>query len=435
MFRPNDIIGKFVVGGGLGLALAVSISASQVHAAVVLSVLHSFTGGSDGAEPEAGLFMDESGNLYGTTNLGGGADCVGDGCGTAFKIDVHESTFHAFQGGQTDGSFPAGDLVPDNLGNLYGTTQQGGGVGCNGYGCGTVFKLSPNGSVTLLHSFDGPDDGAGPLTGLVADAAGDLFGTTNSGGKTGSGCLGEGCGTVFELAADGTLKVLHFFAGGNDGGRPQGNLILDAAGNLYGTTSAGGAKGRGTIFELSPDGTETLLHVFQGGSQDGAFPYSNLIFDSAGNLYGTTSGGGRTCYKNEGCGTVFELSPPAIAGAVWQEKVLHFFTNARSTAKADGYYPFAGLVADGAGNLYGVTAQGGAPSGSSGCACGTIFKLAPDGTETVLHNFQGVNYGDGQFPTGTLILSRGNLYGTTQIGGSECAEGSCGVVFKLSLAN
>ena len=270
------------------------------------------------------------------------------------------------------GFAPAGALILDAAGNLYGTTYSGGASGV-----GTVFELTPNldGSWTesVLHSFNGAD-GADPYSGLIFDAAGNLYGTTVGGG-------GYNAGTVFKLAPnlDGswTESVLHSL-NGTDGAHPYSGLIFDAAGNLYGTTWVGGAFGHGTVFELTANGdgswTESVLHAFNG--TDGAHPYSGLIFDAAGNLYGTTYYGGGVC----GCGTVFKLTPNGDGS--WTESVLHAFT----IGSGDGNRPRAGLIFDAAGNLYGTTENGG------GTLRGTVFKLTPNGdgswTESVLHLFR-----------------------------------------------
>jgi uncharacterized repeat protein (TIGR03803 family) len=292
-----------------------------------------------------------------------------------------------------------------------------------------------NWKATVLHSFDSWD-GSAPQSGLIFDAAGNLYGTTVTGGTYPCGALG--CGTVFELTpvpgGGWTETVLHSFSGSApDGLNPYASLVFDAVGNLYGTTAGGGTYGYGTVFELSPapggGWRERVLHSFANGT-DGAYPvYGALIFDAAGNLYGTTSSGGTySCQGNGGCGTVFELSPTASGG--WTETVLYDF--GRGT---DGYSPEAGLVQDAAGNLYGTTTYGGA----NGCAvaqyegCGTVFELTPAAggrwTETVVHDFGGGT--DAATPVAGLTFdTAGNLYGTTESGGSY----GFGTVFELSPA-
>jgi uncharacterized repeat protein (TIGR03803 family) len=379
------------------------------------TVLYSFQAGSDGAFPFAGLIADSSGNLYGTT-------AGGEPRGTVFKLSPNGivTVLHAFTGG-FDGAAPLAALIADSTGNLYGTTAEGGGV---------VFRVSADGSsYAVLHAFEGgSSDGAHPVAGLVAHSDGNLYGTTEFGG--GSGCFGNGCGVVFELSPDGaSYTVLHSFTGGYDGGFPASKMIVDNSGNLYGTTRLGGAAGKGVVFRLSPDGSETVLYSFcsKSGCSDGNDPAGGLIADSSGNLYGTTIlGGGGSC--GSGCGTVFKLSPDGT------ETVLHTFPHPCIIDCSDGIYPHAGLIADSAGNLYGTTEVGGDPSCSPG-GCGVAFKISADGIFTVLHSFTG-SPNDGGYPTADLIADRsGNLYGTTNYGGA-CAIGGpiagCGTVFKLA---
>jgi uncharacterized repeat protein (TIGR03803 family) len=381
-------------------------------AAPTFVLLHSFTG-ADGLTPVAGLIRDAGGNLYGTTRNGGAS-----GNGVVFKLSPTgtETVLHNFAGYPTDGEIPLAELVRDVAGNLYGTTDSGGASGF-----GVVFKLSPNGTETVLHNFAGyPTDGASP-GGLVQDAAGNLYGTTREGG---TGCKPGGCGTVFELircssAPSGyDFKVLHNF-NGRDGGGPSRSLVRDAAGDLYGTASDGGTGSFGTVFKLSPTGALTVLHNFTGGA-DGQYPAAGLVRDGAGNLYGTTPGGGTSGY-----GVVFKLSP---AGT---ETVLYSFTGG-----ADGWGPGAGLLRDAAGNLYGTTVYGGGGN-SNVCStggCGVVFKVSPTGTKTALYSFTGGV--DGGNPQAGLIQDVvGNLYGTVPIGGatSTCdPPRGCGVVFRLT---
>ncbi|MGA7384143.1 MAG: choice-of-anchor tandem repeat GloVer-containing protein [Methylocella sp.] len=409
-------------------ALAVA-AAGSASAAPTETVLHSFTGGvGDGIFPFAGLIADSAGNLYGTTNQGGGSECNGLGCGVVFKLSPggSETVLHSFCSlpGCRGGANPVSGLIADRAGDLYGTTPGGGAAND-----GVVFKLSPGGTETVLYSFCGKpgcSDGAGPGAGLIADRHGNLYGTTGGGG--GSGCGGVGCGVVFKLsppilpATKWTETVLHTFAG-SDGAGP-GGLIADSKGNLYGTTSYGGASDGGVVFKLAPNGTETVLYSFCSlpSCSDGALPLGGLIADRAGNLYGTTyEGGGSECsYPGPGfCGVVFKLSPGGT------ETVLHSFAGGD-----DGELPEAGLIADASGNLYGTTMGGGA----TGCpppGCGVVFKLSPGGTETVLHAFCSLpGCGDGAYPTAGLIAdSAGNLYGTAS-GDDPSRMG--GVVFKLA---
>jgi uncharacterized repeat protein (TIGR03803 family) len=278
---------------------------------------------------------------------------------------------------------------------------------------------------TVLYSFKfGVTDGQSPYAGLVRDAAGNLYGTTLYGGSS-SNCSG-GCGTVFKLDTTGKETLLHSFEGPPaDGANPFASLVRDAAGNLYGTTLRGGASDFGTVFKLDTTGTETVLHSFVGSPTDGQYPRGGLVRDSAGNLYGTTSNGGSSSNCSGGCGTVFKLDTTGT------EIVLHSFVG----LPTDGANPFAGLLRDAAGNLYGTTAYGGSKHAHF-CAfgCGTVFKLDTTGKETVLHSFMGAATDDGALPEADLVQdAAGNLYGTTFTGGdSPCYEGyGCGTVFEL----
>jgi uncharacterized repeat protein (TIGR03803 family) len=267
------------------------------------TVLHSFTGGADGGTPEAGVVQDAAGNLYGTTVFGGAF-----GQGVVFKLDtvLNETVLHNFKG-SGDGTNPLASLIRDTAGNLYGTASGGGSFKgpCAGSGCGTVFKLAPNGTLKVLHTFTGGSDGASPLA-LVRDLAGNLFGTASGGGDPDCTVGGSpGCGLVFRLGPKGNLTVLHTFTGGADGGSPNTGLALDAAGNLYGTTAGGGTSGKGVVFKLDTTGKLTVLHAFTGGS-DGGNP-DTVVLDGAGNLYGTATTGGRC--RDQGCGVVFKITP------------------------------------------------------------------------------------------------------------------------------
>ncbi len=416
----------------LTVVLSQSAQAQKPAASVgwTEKVLYSFcaqTNCPDGAGPSADLIFDAAGNLYGTT--GGGAY----GAGAVFELTPTagggwtETVLHSFGNG-TDGAYPDGGLVFDAAGNLYGTTSEGGTYSCfGGAGCGTVFELTPTAgggwAEQVLYSFGSGTDGTAPDGGLVFDAAGDLYGATSEGGTY--SCFDDnGCGTVFELtpAAGGswTEQVLHNFKGGTDGYQPAAGLIFDAAGNLYGTTAGGGIAGGGTAFELTltEDGswTEQVLHGFGSGT-DGAVPYAALVFDAAGNLYGTTYHGGtnNSCVYT-GCGTVFELT---YSGGAWWHQVLHNFGSG-----SDGYWPQANLIVDAAGNLYSTTFQGGTHGE------GTVFEVTPESggrwTEQVLHSFNGA---DGYWPWAGLVFdAAGSLYGTTNRGGAYEA----GTVFELT---
>jgi uncharacterized repeat protein (TIGR03803 family) len=367
-------------------------------------VLYTFTGGTDGAYPYAGLVRDAAGNLYGTTYGGGDKTCFENesfGCGTVFKLDTtgKETVLHSFTA-SPDGALPLGGLTRDAAGNLYGTTTYGGNAACYS-GCGTVFELDSTGKETLLYSFAGGTDGSQPYAGLVRDGAGNLYGTTYWGGHF-------GYGTVFKLDATGEETVLYSFAGA-DGANPVAGLIRDMAGNLYGTTSSGGTVGDGTVFELDPSGKETVLHSFAGYPTDGWSPMAPVIRDSAGNLYGTTAD---YCFDGYGCGKVFKLDP---AGS---ETILHSFT-----PTTGGYEPHGGLVLDAAGHLFGTTAYGG---NYSSCipGCGTLFKLDASGRAIGQYSLNG----DGNPRDGLIRDASGTFYGTTEgDGGSEY-----GSVFELT---
>jgi len=370
--------------------------------------------------------------------------------------------------GPPDGGLPLASVIRDAQGNLYGTTWYG---GANGYG--TVFKVNPRGKETVLYSFAGGMDGAYPYGGLVRDAEGNLYGTTNSGGYP--DCIyGYTCGTVFKVDRHGKESVLYRFGSMPDGSFPESvTLVLDEAGNLYGTTSVGGDNncnpgwGCGTAFKLDKDGRETILHTFTGIEElDGALPEAGLVRDPKGNLYGTTSLGGAPDFsggETGGGGTVFKLDE------MGKETVLHRFSgwtygaspswpvilddagNIYGTAGGGSGYngivykldkhgnetvlynfsyndglPFSGLLRDAKGNLYGTAVEGSSYEG-------TVYKLDKSGKLTILHDFSG--YSDGGFPEGTLTMDEhGNIYGTARDGGvSGCGDyDSCGVVFKIT---
>jgi uncharacterized repeat protein (TIGR03803 family) len=338
-------------------------------------------------------------------------------------------------------------MIFDKAGNLYGAYQFRGASGskCHGYGCGYVFKLAPTTTglwkETTLYNFcslANCADGAIPSSGLAFDGDGNLYGTTWYGGATTSGCGGDLCGTVFKLTLGSNGKwaetVLHSFTGGSDGAEPAGTTpIFDSAGNLYGTTGIGGAHGYGTVFKLTratkEPWTETVLHSFQFNGTDGILPVG-LVSDTAGNLYGTTAGGGKyssanctnTMLQNPHCGTVYRLSPN---NGTWKESVLHNF---QYNGK-DGIQPLTGVILDAKGNLDGTTEFGGAHG------FGTVFQLV-HGTwaENVLENFDITGANDtGSAPlSGLIVDSAGNLYGTTVAGGAAGCSDGCGTVFELS---
>jgi uncharacterized repeat protein (TIGR03803 family) len=369
------------------------------------TVLHSFKGGTDGEFPSGGVVRDTAGNLYGTTASGGAFNN-----GTVFKLDTtgKETVLYSFTGG-ADGAIPLAGMIRDAAGNLYGTTEHGGDLTCgSGVGCGTVFKLDKTGKETVLYSFTGGADGAEPVAGVIMDKAGNLYGTTQYGGPFSSG-------TVFKVDTTGKETVLYTFTGGRggtDGYFPEG-LIGDAAGSLYGITQLGGNFSFGTVFKLDGTGKETVLYRFTGGSS-GDQPVGGVILDNAGNLYGATQGGGTSF-----AGTVFKLNTTG------KKTVLYSFLGG-----ADGVYPAAGVIADAAGNLYGTTQYGGGLN-CFGDGCGTVFKLEKTGKETVLYSFTGG--ADGASPVAGLVRdSAGNLYGTAYFGGDPLCSGGCGVVFKIA---
>jgi uncharacterized repeat protein (TIGR03803 family) len=349
----GNLYGTTQTGGASNLGTVFKLSKAGKE-----SVLYSFVSTFAGAFPEAGLIRDSSGNLYGIA--GEGVD-IG---GTVFELNSHdiETSLYSFTGG-ADGSDPSGSLLRDSAGNLYGTAAYGGNLECNG-GCGTVFKIDSSGNETVLYSFNGGSDGAYPMGGLVADSAGNLYGTTNLGGGS-TNCVQNngtiGCGTVFRLTPGGVETVLYSFTGANgDGALPTAGVILDATGNLYGTTLSGGVNYNGTVFKVSSTGVETVLYAFL-DNPDGSEPLGGLVRDSSGNLYGTTFYGGKNYY-----GTVYELS------AAGQEFVLYTFTGL-----SDGGEPRGGVVRDAGGSLYGTTATGGTTAVGGAMGDGTVFKITP----------------------------------------------------------
>lgn len=385
------------------------------HAGTAESVLYSFKGGSDGANPQAVLLRDKAGNLYGTTVYGGVATCSfgsQPGCGTVFKLAPNnkKSVLYTFQG-EADGALPLAGLIADKSGTLFGTTEAGGNFQCAHSGCGTVFEITSENKEKVLHAFTLLGDGGYPLAGLIADGAGVMYGTTYNGGTVFDCNESVGCGTAFKVGPGETESVIYSFAGGNNASYPQAGLIADGVGNFYGTTENGGGgncvtnaqQGCGTVFKLTPRGVEAVLYAFKGGS-DGYFPLAGLLIDSNGNLYGTTSQGGAA-----NSGTIFKISART-------ETILLSFDGA-----AGGANPHAQLIADKRGNLYGTTIAGGTENE------GVVFKLSPAGKESVLHSFGSGS--DGASPYAGLIADRsGNFYGTTSTGGKN----GFGTIYKLS---
>jgi uncharacterized repeat protein (TIGR03803 family) len=395
-------------------AILTSVDAVQSATHYKYEALYEFCDSSGCPDiPNGDLIFDAAGNLYGTTFEGGDPAC-GLGCGTVFRLspnaDGDSKLTTIFKFDDEDGAYPATGLVMDVAGNLYGTTTSD-----SGLGDGTVFRLSPRRdgtwTISTLIKFTGKN-GSDPEARLILDAAGNLYGTTAAGGN--SACDGSGCGTVFQLAlaAKGKWKLTTLFEfNGVNGASPYAALIFDAAGNLYGTTSGGGKFGEGTVFELSPakGGAWTRTTLFNFNGADGAGPRGDVVFDATGNLYGTTVGGGK-----HGLGTVFKLSPERKG---WKHSTLVSFDI------VNGSQPTAGVILDTAGNLY-----GNADDGRFGI--GIVFRLSPQSNgswkRTTLLTFNGEN---GSGPTGGLLLdAAGDLFGATAVGGKRNA----GVVFELS---
>jgi len=378
------------------LALALAASAQTY------SVVHTF-GLTDGANPMAGLFLDTNGNFWGTTE-GGGAHSAGE----VFEITANGTFSVAYSFAGSDGAAPEAALIADKLGNLWGTTASGG-----SNKSGTVFKIATNGTLSVVHDFAGGSDGATPTAGLTIDKKGNLWGTTLVGGAS-------NLGTVFKIPAKGVYSVAHSFGSGTDGSEPWAGLFKDKKGNLWGTTTGGGANGGGTLFKIAPNGSYSIVRNFPEYSGDGYWPFATLVQDKQGNLWGTTSGGGSypgTC-AGGGCGTVFEI---AAKGAY---SIVHSFDPTQA------FRPVAPLLLDASGNLWSITELGGAYGG------GTVFEIAANGTYSVIYGFVGGTLG--AYPSTGLVGDKtGNLWGTTEFGGAgnlHClGQGhTCGVVFELT---
>ena len=395
------------------MAVAITSMLALAAPAQTESILYSFTGGSDGSYPAGGLTPDGEGNYVGVTFAGGA-----DNAGVVFELSPKssggwtEQVIYNFTGYSniSDGARPSGALVFDSKGNLYGVTEGGGSSGTTS-GAGTVFELIPNSNGTwsekILYSFGGGTDAWGPLyQGLAIDSAGNLYGTSATGGA-------YGYGAVYELVAGAggtwTEKVLYNFKGLNDGAGPFGSaLVLDIAGNLYGADPQGGAHDYGVVYELTPGTggtwTQKVLYSFPAGA-GGAGPIGNLVLDSSGNLFGTT------LY------TAFELV--RVSTGKWNPKILHTFAGG-----ADGADPLAGMVFDKAGNLYGMTTTGGAHRG-------VVYELSPAAsstwTEKILHRFAS-NGTDGYDPaySNLTVDASGDVFGTA--GGGKSGHG---VIFEI----
>jgi uncharacterized repeat protein (TIGR03803 family) len=449
----------------LPLLLVLLLSTSFASAEWNESVLYSFQGGTDGVTPVGGIVFDSAGNLYGATQGGGSSSCRStiSQCGTVFQLlppakkgdPWTETVLYVFKGNtNNDGAMPFGGLVIDSSGNLYGTTGYGGTGNCSVLGtlmgCGTVFELSPPAqqggawTETVLYSFQSGKDGYLPNGDLVFDSAGNLYGATMYGGGYGS-CNApyyQYCGTVFELSppkrkgGKWAEKVLDRFAGiasgkrYGDGANPNGGLVLDSKDAIYGTTNIGGYncphssnQGCGIVFKLNPPAErggawgKDVLRRFN--ESDGCYPDAGVIFDSGGNVYGTT-----VCGGSDGVGTVFELKPPSGKSHSWAESVLYSFSGGN-----DGANPMASPIFRDGENLYGT-----AYAGQS--VAGTVFRLTHSRKETwtfsVLYGFGGAP--DGAQPAAGFIVDvTGSLYSTTQMGGTGTAcQFGCGTVFEIS---
>jgi uncharacterized repeat protein (TIGR03803 family) len=440
-------------------AVTVGLAASSFGAGSE-TVLLTFVNKSDGSLPFGGLTIDAKGNLYGTTDLGGsGATAEG----TVFKLTPKASggftfqTIHTFLQGEGDGGNPAGSVVLDAAGNIYGTTSNGQ-IG----GCGIVYELSPTKSgtwkETILHKFRGNKDGCNSSGFVIFDEAGNLFGATASGGGgLNNTFCNNGCGTVFELTklANGkfTEKVIHRFTGENaDGRNPLGGLVFDKSGNLWGTTQVGGHSQSstcsadrlcGTVFELTPNAngtwTESTLFSFSDNST-GFNPVTNLVIDDEGNLYGTTVNGGPSLQ-----GLVFKLTPEGNGKVT--ESIVHDFGSGGCCT--DGVHPFNGLTIDAAGSLYGAVQGGGGTTtvctgGDVDTGCGIVYKLTPNASktrweETILYAFFGKSDGATPLDDHVAVDANGNVFGSASEGGDvgvheHCAgdmPGGCGVVFEV----
>lgn len=389
------------------LVLALTLVPTAMFAQYTESLLATFGADfSDGALPTGALAVDASGNFYGTLNSGGN-----DGSGTVYEASPTSSGYnvtilHTFS--LTDGAQPAGGLIIDAAGNLYGTTTSGG----DNYQ-GTVFELSPSSSgwtFQTLYFFTGTTDGAGPAGALVFDASGNLYGTTVGGGAFGDG-------TVFKLSPSSsgwTEQPLYSFTGGADGKYPYSTLVFDAAGNLYGTAEYGGSQsgslctfegGCGTVFRLSPGTTWTFATLLTFVGNRGANPYSGVILDSAGNLYGTTFNGGSCTASTHGCGTVFKLTP--TGRGPWKQTVLHIFKGF-----ADGGGPIAALTMDSAGNLFGSSEF------RTALDVGSLWEMSPSGTTWIFTPLVKFNNSNGAYPESPFYIdASGNLFTATQGGG------------------
>ncbi len=386
----------------LAVSLGLCAAAGNLAAQVMQTNLYSFATSHSGIDPEAALVQGNDGNFYGTTRAGG---TIGpNSYGTVFRISPNGSVsnLYTFSGAYTgDGEYPVAGLVLGRDGNFYGTTEYGGTNNPSAYG--TVFRISPSGSYSNLYWFGNIPDGNYPEAGLVQGRDGNFYGTTYNGG---TGDLG----TVFQITTNGNVTILHSFTNCPvDGAEPQAGLVQGSDGNFYGTTYAGGTNCDGTVFRITTNGNVTILHSFA-FIPDGAEPEAGLVQGSDGNLYGTTYYGGT---NSDYAGTVFRISPSGSGYSV-----LHSFGST-----GDGAMPVAGLVQGSDGNFYGTTEYGGTNND------GTLFRISPSGSYSLLYSFRGIP--DGIGPLAVLVQgSDGNFYGTTANGGTNNSEGT---VFKLTI--
>src|SRR5258708_2298837 len=440
----GNLYGTTQAGGALNCGISYELSPTT-SGPWKDTMLHTFTCyPNDGARPSGGLIFDGSGDIYGVTAAGGSGGCnagQGDppfGWGTVFELTIaahntyNETILYNFPYSGSYESYPQGTLAFDASGNLYGTASSGGSGVCSFYGggCGTVFKLSEGTSgytESSIYNFTGQSDGDTPVSGVVFDFAGNLYATT-------AGYYNFGAVIQLSPSSSGSWTETSLYTFNSYYAQPNGAVAIDATGNLYGTTVGGGSptacnnNGCGSIYKLSHGSsgwTETDLYDFTGGT-DGAGPWATLLRDATGNLYTTTASGAN------GVGSIFKLAP--VSGGTFTGKVLYDFT-----LLVEGTHSYAGLLADGAGNYYGTTSQGGL---NINCdyyqGCGTVFKLSSAGSgwkETILYSFAGSN-GDGAYPVGNMVQdSAGNLYGTRQFGGPSnfCSNGldQCGTVYNL----
>lgn len=455
MFHPRTSSAPAIrVGVVFAFVLSVLTLARAAANGPAVQTIQILKGASNGGQPWVAPISDQAGNFYGTTSEGGVGVCFTSqwkpGCGTVYKLsppvngtqwtDTQLYQFHS----RADGNYPVGSVVFDQAGNLYGTTEYGGSAT---YECGTAFELTPLSSgsgawtKTSIYNFNCDSNGSWPRAGLVIDKLGNLYGTAVAGGSCSASS--GGCGVVFELSppsragASWTQSVLYSFQGGTDGAGPQGQLVFDASGSLYGITTSGGSQncgydsGCGTIFELSPPSsiggswTESVLYAFSSQDEDGYLPTSGMVFAKSGALYGVTEGGGPNSE-----GTVYQLSPPASPGVGWTESVIFGFG-----LNDDGVGPFGTPAVGSDGSIYGTT-QAGGPTEE-----GNAFQLTPPAspggpwTESTLLTFTnhaypiaGLNMGPDGWLYGATLGAEGTGICATGVKGPQYA---CGQIFRI----